>query len=102
MPKRKVGRGAKSAAIRELLAQNPKMPVKEVVSTLAVRGLKVNPNLVYGLKTKKKAKHRKQGVQVGRNSGKANPVQLVLKVKQLATEAGGMSHLKQLVDVLVE
>jgi hypothetical protein len=32
----------------------------------------------------------------------ANPAQLVLKVKQLAAEAGGMSNLKELVEVLAE
>jgi hypothetical protein len=102
MPKRKVERGQKSEAIRQLLKQNPRMPVKEIVSTLAVRGLKVNPNLVYGLKTKTKARHRKQGVQGGRNVGKTNPAQLVLRVKELAAEAGGMEHLKELVEVLAE
>jgi hypothetical protein len=40
------GRGTKSAAIRELLTQNPKMPVKDVVTALAGRGMKVNSNLV--------------------------------------------------------
>jgi hypothetical protein len=106
MPRRKVERGERSAAVRELLAQNPKMPVKQIVSTLAVRGLKVNPNLVYALKTRSRVKHRKQqrqqAVQAGRNAGMANPVALVLRVRQLAVEAGGMKHLKELVDVLVE
>jgi hypothetical protein len=98
--------GEKSAAIRELLAQNPKTPVSEIVSTLAGRGMKVTPNLVYAIKTKARARRRKQkrqaAVQAGRNSGVANPVALVIKVRQLAAEAGGMRHLKQLVDVLAE
>ena len=104
MPRRK--RGQKSAAIRELLAQNPKTPVREIVSTLAGRGMKVNPNLVYAIKSTSRARHRKQqrqqAVQAGRNAGMANPVALVLRVRQLAVEAGGMRHLKQLVDVLAE
>jgi hypothetical protein len=105
MPKKKPF-GQKSAAIRELLAQNPDRPVSEIVSTLAGRGLKVTPNLVYALKAKGKARRRKQkrqaAVQVGRNAGMVDPVALVLKVRQLAGEAGGMRHLKQLVDVLSE
>jgi len=98
--------GQKSAAIRELLAQNPNTPVSEIVSTLASRGIKVTPNLVYALKAKGKARHRKQkrqqAVEAGRNSGMANPVALVLRVRQLAVEAGGLKSLKQLVDVLAE
>ena len=105
MPRKKQ-RGQKSSAIRELLEQNPKMPVKDIVSTLAGRGIKVNSNLVYLLRSKMHFKRRRQkrraAVQAGRNSGVANPVALVLKVRQLAAEAGGMRHLKQLVDVLSE
>ncbi len=29
----------KSAAVRELLEQNPKMPVKEIIATLAEKGI---------------------------------------------------------------
>jgi hypothetical protein len=98
--------GHKSAAIREQLAQNPNMPVSEIVSTLAGRGINVTSNLVYALKTKARARRRKQrrqeAVQAGQNAGMANPVSLVLKVRQLAGEAGGIKHLKKLVDVLAE
>jgi hypothetical protein len=98
--------GHKSAAIRELLSQNPDMPVSEIVSTLAGRGINVTSNLVYALKTRARVRRRKQkrqqAVQAGRNAGMVDPVALVLKVRQLAGEAGGLKHLKQLVDVLAE
>ena len=98
--------GQKSAAIREILTQNPNTPVSEIVSTLAGRGINVTSNLVYALKTKARARRRKQrrqeAVQAGQNAGMANPVSLVLKVRQLAREAGGIKHLKKLVDVLAE
>jgi hypothetical protein len=32
----------------------------------------------------------------------SNPVELVLRVKDLAREVGGIKHLKQLVDLLAE
>ncbi len=105
MPKKKQF-GQKSAAIREMLAQNPNTPVKEIVSTLAGQGIKVTSNLVYALKTKARARRRRQNrqaaAQAGRNAGMVDPVALVLKVRQLAGEAGGIKHLKQLVDVLAE
>jgi hypothetical protein len=94
--------GAKSAAIREMLQQNPSMPAKEIVSTLAGRGIKVTPNLVYALKGKAKSKGRKRAAQPASNGRTVSPVQLLLKVKELAANAGGIKHLKQLVDVLAE
>ena len=96
----------KADAIRELLGQNPKMPVKDIIAALGARGIDVKSNLVYLLRSKMRSKSRKlkrrQAVQAGRDAGMANPVALVLKVRQLAFEAGGIKHLKQLVDVLSE
>jgi hypothetical protein len=99
-------RGTKSAAIRDLLTQNPKMPVKNVVAALAGRGMKVNPNLVYFVKGRMKTHHRRQqrrqAAQAGQRAGEVNPVALVRKVKALAEEVGGIKNLKQLVDLLAE
>src|SRR5262245_55630488 len=97
-------RGEKSAAIRELLERNPDMSAGEVVSTLDGRGIKVHSNLVYVLRQKMKSgrKHRKgQPIHASTNSA-ANPVQLVRGIKELATQAGGMKQLKQLVEVMAE
>ena len=96
----------KSAAVREILAKNPHTPVKEVVATLAQRGIQVNSNLVYLIKSKARAsRHKQKREKVLANSkelGVANPVELILEVRKLAVKAGGMRHLKQLVDVLAE
>lgn len=46
----------KSAAIRDLLEQNPSIKAKEVVTTLGERGVKVAPGLVYFIKGKMKGK----------------------------------------------
>jgi hypothetical protein len=45
----------KSEEIRQLLRTNPTMPVNEVVSTLAGKGIKVNDALVYFVKGQMKA-----------------------------------------------
>lgn len=106
MPRNKKQQGTKSAAIRELLGQNPNMPVKEIVTALAAKGMKATPNLVYFIKAQTKARKRRAkrlaAMANGQRAGVANPAELVLQVRRLAGQAGGMKNLKQLVDVLAE
>jgi len=108
MPRRSNQNGAvnKSELIREQLGRDPKMPVKDIVSLLGQRGVKVQPSLVYFLKSKMKRQRRKharaKAVQSGQRAGVSNAADLVFKVKTLAREAGGLSNLKHLVDVLAE
>lgn len=96
----------KSAAIREVIAQHPNGTSKEVVSLLSQRGIKVRPTLVYYIKSKERQLKRRQKRQhvaeTSRNTGAVNPVELVLKVKELSRQAGGIGCLKQLVDALAE
>lgn len=104
MAKRKGPNGGvnKSAAVRELLTQSPKMPVKEIVAAMAAKGLKVQPSTVYFLKGKMRRKQRKEIGKRLVSAGVVNPVDLILKVRSLAGEAGGIKKLKQLVDALAE
>jgi hypothetical protein len=97
----------KSEEIRQLLRANPKMPVKEIVSTLAGKGIKVADTLVYFVKGKMKGRkgRRMKARQMVANvaaTGNTDPVATILKVKHLANEVGGMKKLKALVDVLSE
>ncbi len=101
------GKGTnKSEAIREVLAQNPKAQSKEIIDILALQGMKVQPSLVYMVKSKQRRQKRRQkrerAVESSARTGVANPVALILKVKALASEAGSIKNLKQLVDVLAE
>jgi hypothetical protein len=89
----------KSQAVRDILGKDPKAPVKEVVATLAGRGIQVSANYVYMLKSKARAKGRKARRQ---RAEAADPVGLVRDVKALAARAGGLRKLKQLVDILAE
>jgi hypothetical protein len=96
-------RSNKSQAIREILSQNLKTPVKEVISSLSARGMRVRPSLVYAIKTQMKHRKRKQLRQkVAKVSPNGNPVQLIRAVKSLAVQAGGMAQLKELVEALNE
>ena len=104
MAKRKTTQGDvnKSDAIREILTKAPNTPVKEVVSALGQRGIKVSSNLVYFIKRKSRREKRQRAVEASRDAGFANPVELVRGVRQLAEKAGGIRHLKELVDLLAE
>jgi hypothetical protein len=95
----------KSAAIREALAQNPSAKSKEIVLLLAAKGIKVAPTLVYYIKSRQRFERRKQKrLRTEKAPWKSNGdvVGLIVKVKQLAGEAGGIGNLKRLVDVLAE
>jgi hypothetical protein len=97
----------KSEEIRQIFRSNPTMPVKEVVATLAGRGLKVTDNLVYYIKGKmkgRKGRHKKAQRMVANvaATGNHDPVKTIVKVKGWANEVGGLKKLKALVDALSE
>jgi hypothetical protein len=95
----------KSEAIREALAQHPQAQTKEVVALLAEKGIKVQPSLVYLIRSKQRQRRRQKRERVAQTSaktGSVDPVELVRKVKGLAQDAGGIRNLKKLVDILAE
>jgi hypothetical protein len=96
----------KSDAIREALKLHPDYTAKEIVAFLADKGTKVAPTLVYYLRSKARQVARKQKrarVAAGAvKTAHANPVELVVRVKRLADEVGGIGNLKMLVDLLAE
>jgi hypothetical protein len=90
----------KSEAVREALAENPKAGSREIIAKLAEKGVKVAPTLVYYVKSKQnQARRRAKRAKV---VATGNPVELVLRVKDIAREVGGIKNLKQLVDLLAE
>jgi hypothetical protein len=96
----------KSQAIRDFLAGNPAADTKAVVAGLAEKGLKVAPTLVYFIKSKQRqAKRRAKRDRVAessRQTSSPNPVEVVIRVKDLAREVGGIKNLKMLVDLLAD
>ena len=96
----------KSQAIRDTFAENPKADTRTVIARLADKGIKVSPTMVYYVRSKQHQAQRKAKralvVESSRKTGAANPVELVLRVKDMAREVGGIRNLKQLVDLLAE
>lgn len=108
-PKTSTGDGVRvnrSAAIREMLAANPKAQSRDVVAQLAKRGVKVRPTLVYYIKGRLKHQARRQrrqdAAEASRRTGAVDPVLLVVRTRELARDAGGIHNLKILVDALAE
>ena len=110
MPKKESLNGGqsvnKSQAIRDLFAVNPRAETKVVIAELAQKGIRVSPTMVYYVRSKQRqARRDAKRARVAASSqstGIANPVELVLRVKDMAREVGGIRNLKQLVDLLAE
>ena len=97
---------SKSDEVRAILAKNPRAKNKEIRDELANRGIAVSANLVYFVtnraKDKKRLAKRHRAEEASRQSGTANPVELILEVRRLAAKSGGIRKLKLLVDLLAE
>ncbi|HZU35644.1 MAG TPA: hypothetical protein VFA18_07045 [Gemmataceae bacterium] len=96
----------KSSAIRQMIQANPQAQSKEIVELLGRKGVKVQPSLVYYIRSKlrqqQRLARRERVTQTSETLGSSNPVELVLKVKSLARDAGGIQNLKLLVDALAD
>lgn len=96
----------KSQAIRDFLQQNPSLKPKEVVTQLGTKGIKVTPSLVYFIKSRQKRRARKQkreqAMAAASSSGTASAIDVLLRLKSLAHDVGGIRSLKQLVDAYAE
>jgi hypothetical protein len=89
----------KSQIIRDLLEQNPRMEVKEVLEKLSEQNLKVTANLVYYLRTRKRREARQKSAGAPAVS-QADPTELIRKIKGLAADVGGVAQLHALVEAL--
>jgi hypothetical protein len=92
----------RSAAIRELYAQYPKLPVKDAVALLAQQGVGVTEALVYIVRKKMKRKARRQArvktpMAVSTNG---DPLAMIKKIKAVAADVGGMNKLEALIEAL--
>jgi hypothetical protein len=98
----------KSQAIRDMLLQHPEAKAKEIATLLAQRKIDVRPSMIYMVKGKlaqmkhQKARKAARLTNAGQKTGSADPIALIVKVKELAKEAGGMVNLQRLVTVLAD
>lgn len=98
----------KSEAIRQVLKENRKLSVKEVVATLGEKGIEIKPNLVYFIKGKirgnrgRRRRIRNDVANAVASNAIADPLTAVRKVKALALEVGGLRKLQALVEALAQ
>jgi len=96
----------KSEAIHNAYTANPNAKSSKIIADLESQGISVTKSLVYLVKSQMKHKKRKQKREqvatASREMGIVNPVDLILKVRALAGEAGGIRKFKQLVDAMAE
>lgn len=104
--KASTGEVNKSAAIRDLLKEQPDIKAREAMDTLAAKGVVIAPGLFYlvkgnvaGRKSRRK-KATRNAVRVAAASGNSDAVATILKVKKLADEVGGLRTLRSLVEAL--
>ena len=95
-----------SEEIRKVLKANPGIKAKQVVSTLAEKGITVKEGLVYFIKGKvkgrrgRKRKMRNLAAKVTATTGSSDALATILKVKSLANDVGGIKKLKALIEAL--
>jgi hypothetical protein len=98
----------KSQAIRDLLQQKPEAKPKEIVALLAQRKIQVSPSIIYMVKGRiaqlkhQKVRRAERVSTASEKTGSGDPIALIVRVKQLAKEAGGMRNLQRLVTVLAD
>jgi hypothetical protein len=94
----------KSAAIREAIQANPKAKAREIVEKLRGKGIKVTVPLVYYIKShSNRAKRRAKRAKVMASAnGRGDVVAIIVGLKQLASQSGGIGNLKKIVDAMAE
>src|SRR5688572_10173443 len=91
----------KSELIREIFQRDPKAKGKQIQEELAGRGVKVTSTLIYLVKGKmRRAKRRQNRQTVAQVTGNGNAIDVIRKIKTLSNDVGGLTKLKQLLDLL--
>jgi hypothetical protein len=95
---------SKSQAIRDMIRQHPRAKASEIVRLLGDHGVHVQPTLVYYIRSrarnKRRARKQQEAMDATKKTVTIDPVKFILKVRELATEAGGVKQLKQVVDAM--
>lgn len=98
-------RGAKAQAIREAMEKAPEASAQEIVAAVKKAGLKITPQMVYGLRARAAgAKGRKRRAARSGGDGVSNGFTLdtLILAKKLAAQLGGVEKAKEAMDALAK
>jgi len=90
-------RGARSKAVRDFLAANPKASPKVVVEELSKQGISVSLGLVSVIKYSKRGKMNRSARRGGRLSGSFDSL---LHAKKFIDEVGGFEAAKEAISLV--
>ena len=95
-------RGAKAQAIRAALEKTPEASAQEIVASVKEQGLKVTPQMVYGLKARsaKGSKRRGGRRKKASTNGAGFSIHTLILAKKLADQLGGVGKAKEAMDAL--
>jgi hypothetical protein len=101
-------RGAKTAAIKQALIDNPTKTANEIVEIVKEQGFQTTANYVAGVKNKLGGKKRKKKRAIASAPEATLPavpkdavsIGLMQKAKKLAAQLGGIKAAKQAIDAL--
>ena len=97
----KAKRGAKSAAVREYLAENPGTRTIDVVTALKQQGIRVSAQAVSNLKGKKAGKGTGKKRQAAKTH-RSPSIEDLIAAKKLADLLGGVGKAKAAIAVLAK
>ena len=94
----------KTQAIKDALTQNPKASPKEISAMLSGRGLRISAIYVSNIKTKLRAKKKKQTRKKATQSTTKDQVSIsgLVKAKRMADEMGGVEKAKEMLETLTK
>lgn len=97
-------RGAKAQAIRDAIAKTPEASAQEIVAAVKESGLRVTPQMVYGLRARaaKGPKKRRGGRIKASSNGAGFSIDTLILAKKLANQLGGVEKAKEAMDALAK
>jgi hypothetical protein len=98
-------RGARSQAVRDFLAENPRAGPKAIVDGLKAKGINVKITLVNSIKYKKPSKPGRKSPRrhaARKSHSIAVTIEQLIRVKRFADSVGGADQVRLALDTLAQ
>lgn len=100
-------RGAKAQAIREAMEKTPEATAQEIVAAVKAQGMKITPQMVYGLRARaakgpKRGRGKRKAARGGDGVNNGFTLDTLILAKKLAAQLGGVEKAKEAMDALAK